>query len=589
MFNVDVNDVIHGNPFKELDIMYSNVVAKNDDESAKKFHDYYSTLPLSVILQASELIFKESRYGIGFFTRIMDTEFIPYCLYEIQYNQLRDFVNSVTDFSDEEKADYSKALDMLTAKIDSSCKVMIPFSAELSGSLFHGNKSYVIDLMDALYKNKYEYGDEVPEDVSSAINAIISTRVGFILYGPDIFSRVPMDSVAMEKLHEYFVSDCVGYGDFTNSAFSVILLRLMMQDDLYRKLLNNVRNKRFRDVISKWVDTDPKHLLDGVLCEPSQKEIAKVDNIISETDDVIEAVINAVNMVDTMENDNPILKDRLSAKLCIYEYYEECLSTILIHGQDFPINGTTIFGENRTVSDDISACELYAERCYDELGEEASGIFSEDYFKSIISDVEDYFESTDDEDDDNDDEDSSDDVEDNPNKKADIKTKLTNKALDADKKAREVEAKMNKNASATKRLIKAGTAIPRHIAKNIDDAVEEIRNAKKERLKKRLLDDGYRSAFWNKLKIATKYKMLGAVNIMLVPLYWLLRRSNKMKNIRLKEDIIRDFNLELDILKDKYQDAANAGNAEAKEDLRRKIDKMERELKRARYNSRALK
>lgn len=587
MFNVDVNDVIHGNPFKELDIMYSNVVAKNDDESAKKFHEYYSTLPLSVILQASELIFKESRYGIGFFMRIIDTEFIPYCLYEIQYNKLRDFVNSVTDFSDEEKIDYSKALDMLTAKIDSSCKVMIPFSAELSGSLFHGNKSYVIDLMDALYKNKYEYGDEIPEDVSSAINAIISTRVGFILYGPDIFSRVPMDSVAMEKLHEYFVSSCDGYGDFTNSTFSVILLRLMMQDELYRNLINDVRNKRFRDVISKWVDTDPKHLLDGVLCEPSQKEITKVDNIISETDDVIEAVINAVNMIDTMENDNPILKDRLSAKLCIYEYYEECLSTILIHGQDFPINGTTIFGENRTVSDDISACELYAERCYDELGEEASGVFSEDYFKSIISDVEDYFESTD-EDDDND-EDSSDDVEDNPNKKADIKTKLTNKALDADKKAREVEAKMDKKASATKRLIKAGTAIPRHIAKNIDDTVEEVRNAKKERLKKRLLDDGYRSAFWNKLKIATKYRMLGAVNIMLVPLYWLLRRSNKMKNIRLKEDIIRDFNLELDILKDKYQDAANAGNAEAKEDLRRKIDKMERELKRARYNSRALK
>lgn len=587
MFNVDVNDVIHGNPFKELDIMYSDVVAKNDDESAKKYHDYYSTLPLSVILQASELIFKESRYGIGFFMRIMDTEFIPYCLYEIQYNKLREFVNSVTDFSDEEKADYSKALAMLSAKIDSSCKVMIPFSAELSGSLFHGNKSYVIDLMDALYKNKYEYGDEVPADITSAINAIISTRVGFILYGPDIFSRVPMDSTAMEKLHEYFVSSCDGYGDFTNTTFSVILLRLMMQDELYQNLVNDVRNKRFRDVISKWVDTDPRHLLDEVLCKPAPKEVAKVDSIINETDDVIEAVIEGINTVDNMERVDPIFESRTSAKLCIYEYYEECLSTILVHGNDFPIKGTTIFGENRTVLDDLGACDLYGERCYDALGMEKPGIYTDEYLESFMPEVETYFEDV--EDDDSDDDDSSnDDPGDNPNKNTPIKSRLTNKALDADKKAREVEAKMDEKSTATKKLFRAATAIPRHIGKNIDDACAEIRKAKKERLKKKLLDDGYRSSLWNKVKTATKYRMLAAVDILLVPLYWLLRKSNKMKNIRLKEEVIRDFNLELDILKDKYQDAATAGDAKAKESLRRQIDKMERELKRARYNSRAL-
>lgn len=605
MFNVNVDNVINGNPYKALSIKYSELLSTNDDASAKEYYDYYSTLPLSVIMSSSPLIFKESRYGIKFYTDIIKSEFIPFYMYEEQYVKMRNFIQSVNDFSEDEQRDYNEALSILECKMDSCKKVMTPFSIELteSLSLISGSVSD-IQLMNQLYKHKYEYGDTVGNDIIDPINDIIGTRVGFILYAPAIFSRVPLDSLCMDKLNTYFVSNCVGYGDFSNTAYSVILLRLMYQDPMYAELVNSVRNRRFREVINQWLNTDPMNLINGVLCKPDEKDVMTVNNVIESSDDVFDAIFNSMNTIDAMEEADPIFRDRTEAKRCIYEYYAECLSTIMIHGNDFPISGNTIFGENRSVLKDMTDCDIYSERCADSLGEFVSygSRYSYDDHKLIEEEVRDYFESDEDTEDDEEDDNSEDSTTDNdesdepdsdnepenPNKKLGIKERLTHKALDADKKAREVEAKMDDRATATKKLGKAATAIPRHIQKNIDDAAEEVRNAKVNNLQRRLLKDGYRNAWWNKIKTAIKYKMVGSVSTLLMPMYWLARKARKTNDKRLKNEVIANFNLELDILKDKYNQADKADDMEAKEKLRRDIDKMERELKRVKYNARAI-
>ena len=592
MFNVNVDNVLYGNPFKGLDIMYSDVVSKNTDESAKEYYDYYSTLPLSVILPASELIFRESRYGIKFYESIITDEFIPYWMYSEQRAKLENFINSVNDFSEEEKADYDRTLNILRAKDEACCKVMAPFSVEFSGNLFTGG-SFDQDLMDGLYLHDFS-NDQVTSNLQDAIDAITDTRMGFLLYAPVIIKRIPMDAYIMEKLRGYFISNCNGYGDFTNTAYSVILLRLLLEDSMYKQLINNVPNKRFRDSINYWANVDPKGLINNTLCKPDEKELIAVNNAMKASDDVIESVFNTIDVINALEAAEPLRDGRLEVQQCIYEYYAECLSVIATNGEDFKFSEETIFGENRSVVDDMEACDIYSEECADKLGKSVSNgsRFTKDDHKLIQEEVKEYFEDADspseeEDNDDNEDDDSSNEPE-NPKKKFGLKSRLTHTALDADKKAREVEAKLDDRATATKKLGKAVTAIPRHIQKNIDDSVEEVRNARIDNLQRRLLKDGYRNAWWNKIKTAIKYKMVGSVSTLLIPMYWIARKARKSNDKRLKNEVIANFNLELDILRDKYNQADKADDMELKEKLRRDIDKMERELKRVKYNARVI-
>lgn len=600
MFNVNVDNVLYGNPFKKLDIMYHDVVSKNDDESAKSYYDYYSTLPLSVILSASELIFRESRYGIKYFTDIIGKDFVPYYIYAEQYEKLQNFVNSVNDFSDEEKRDYDMALSMLRYKIEATEKVMAPFSIKFAATSCYGKGCEPLDinLMNMLHNTRYEsFDDEFEFDnkLLDTIDEIIKTGLGFILYGPDIFSRIPLDSLAMTKLKEYFKADCEGYVDFTTTVYSVILLKLFFQDTMYKELIDHNRNKRFREVIYKWASTDVKCLIDKVLCSPEEKQVKCTNEIICSNENVLESVFKAMDMIDAMEETNPLRDGRLSVRKCIYDYYAECLSTILINGHDFDINGDSVFGECGSVLHELTKSDLYSERCLDELGESYGNYceFTKDDYRAIEEEATHYFESMDDTEDDEDSTDTdnssdSSDPEDAPSKKLGFKSRLTNKALDVDKKAREVENKIDKNTTATKKLIKATMAVPNHIRKNIDDATNEVRNAKVNKLQRKLLNDGYRASWWNKIKTAIKYRMVGSVSALMVPIYWLLRKAEKGKNKRLKDEVISNMQLEIDILKDKYTDAENEHNAEAKEQIRRQIHKMEKELKRVKYNAKAL-
>ena len=82
--------------------------------------------------------------------------------------------------------------------------------------------------------------------------------------------------------------------------------------------------------------------------------------------------------------------------------------------------------------------------------------------------------------------------------------------------------------------------------------------------------------------------MVGSVSTLLIPMYWIARKARKSNDRRLKNEVIANFNLELDILRDKYNQADKAEDMELKEKLRRDIDKMERELKRVKYNARVI-
>lgn len=591
MLNVNVDNVLYGNPFKGLSIMYSDVVSKNDDESAKAYHDYYSKLPLSAILPSSELIFKESRYGIKYYIQIIEDDFMPYYMYNEQYKKLNDFVNSVKDFTDEERADYDKALCILKKKVDDTCRSMAPFSIEFTNTLFHNNRSYDIDLMDALHDRSFEFSRPDDRNITEIVNAICSNRLGFILYGPAIFVKVPADAFAMEKLNSFFISDCDGYGDFTSTAYSVILLKLMYQDKMYRDLIEANRNVRFRNLINDWVDTDPKALISNVLCSPVNKD----NTIISEFDendspDILESVFSAIESVDESEKDDPLYTERVNVKKYILNFYAESLSTILINGDDYKLNGSILFTENTNVSEELDLTDKSIAECCELLGESYDNYseFTESDLRAIESDLRPYFEDTEVDDDSDEEENESDkDAPDSPNKGG-VKIRLTNVALDADKKAREAEAKLDERMTATKKLGRAVMAVPNHIRKNIDDATEMAREAKKNRLKKKILNDGYRSKWWKKIITATKYRMLGSVNVLLMPMYWLLRRANRTQNRRLKDDLIKDFKLELTILNDQLEDASREMNTKEKENIRRKIDKIERELKRVRYNINAV-
>lgn len=589
MLNVNVDNVLYGNPLKGLSIKYSEVVSKNDDESAKAYFDYYRNLPLSAILSSSDLIFKESRYGIKFYTQIIENEFMPFYQYAEQYRKLNDFVNATKDFSDDERNDYNDALTILKQKADACEKALTPFSIE-----YANNGSDDVDLMNALYHNAFMKDPSVGNKLRDVIKKICSNRIGFILYGPAIFTIVPADAFAIEKLNEYFISNCQGYGDFTSTAYSVILLKLMYQDKMYRDLIESNRNSRFRNLLTDWVDTDPKGMINSVLCSPT-----KVDNNVinelneSDSDDILESVFNAIEDIDDAEKYDPLYEERVGVKRCILNYYAEALTTILVNNGNYKIDNGILY-ESSDIDSELKSTDADIAECCNILGIDHSNYsdFTEEDLRKIESNLRTYFEdaNTDDEenDDDNSEEDETDEGLPEVSGSTKVKSKLTNAALDIDKKAREAEAKLDERTTATKKLGKAVMAVPNHIRKNIDDATQTAREAKKNKLKRKIMNDGYRSRWWRKIITATKYQMLGSVNILLMPMYWLLRRANRTQNKRLKEDLIKDFKLELTILNDQLEDANREMNSKERERIRREIDKIERELQRVRYNIKAI-
>jgi hypothetical protein len=208
-------------------------------------------------------------------------------------------------------------------------------------------------------------------------------------------------------------------------------------------------------------------------------------------------------------------------------------------------------------------------------------VTDEDQFKSNKA-----TSNNDSEDSKNDNNESKDNSNTNPQKpKTDIYTKIQNKALDHDVKRKQKEAERKEKLTKLKNAAKAATSGQRNDLKKEQDFTKEIDKWDDNRRKKFLLKPGFRHRIFKNLKLAILYGSAAQVKLFYVPVVMVLRHFSKDKDMRIKNELIRELDTEIHICEEKINDANSNGDQQEKYRLMRIKAKLDAEKNRVTVNS----
>lgn len=169
--------------------------------------------------------------------------------------------------------------------------------------------------------------------------------------------------------------------------------------------------------------------------------------------------------------------------------------------------------------------------------------------------------------------------------KPDIATRVQNKALDHAAKDNEKAAK---NAEDRQKLKNAANAIsqkPKRQIKGLKDFVDSIDKWDENRRKKFMLKPGFRHRIFKFVRNALMLGVVSQFDLAWIPMAGLLAHCSKLKDKRIRTELTRELENEIEICKAKIDDANAEGDKKSKYELMRIKDKLEAEKTRVKINS----
>ena len=147
------------------------------------------------------------------------------------------------------------------------------------------------------------------------------------------------------------------------------------------------------------------------------------------------------------------------------------------------------------------------------------------------------------------------------------------------------KAERGRKNQSIKNAAKAVAAIPEDTVKSIQNVVSEWDKADDDRRKKYILKPGFRKKIFHNLKLALMYGAVGTCNLLLVPALAVIRHFSKIKDRRIRNELIREVETEIKITDEKISDANSNNDTDKKYKLMRIKSKLEEELARIKSNS----
>ena len=164
--------------------------------------------------------------------------------------------------------------------------------------------------------------------------------------------------------------------------------------------------------------------------------------------------------------------------------------------------------------------------------------------------------------------------------------KIQNSFMDKEAKAYTRMADAKAKGEEIKGAARAVGAIPLKVKRSIDDSIKKWDDMDDERRRKYIIKPGFRKKAFRNLKLAMLYGASASYSLLMVPITMIARHYSKQKDRRIRNQLARELNTEIEICKEKIQDASSNGDNKEKYKLMRIKSKLEQERTRVLANSR---
>lgn len=566
--SIDIERIINGTPDKRIVNAYNTLKNDYTEENAGRYKEVYSNEPISSILDNAEIIFSEPYFGTKFFIDLVNSSSaIWFTRYEDIYSKISNFYDTyAAKMNEVQKENLAKLQDAMHSKLIESGNVI--------------NYAYYIrdnigdiesDLLDAVSNEKtMVVEDTIIENIDNII--VLFT---YLPYVANVFHPETLDKIA-----EHLLEACDINNDFDNDMWSTYIECVIMANKLSKDkgwleaVHNNINNRSLRQLLREFINTD----LNEVISNMNIKRVKSVPHHVSIESAIDDQLLN-MEFGDMNFEENSITKkgfedytriafEKTSEHIGIeYSYTNNTESTI---------EGYSLFRENCSLDDAYTYISAFVEA--EETNFEVDNKDNRDYLASTAKSSKTKESNSGS---------SRDYVATNSKapKAKNVANSIQYKAMDAEAKQMALFGKVARTGQDVVNAGKAVMALPMNVVKEIKKVSDDLDKADDNRRKAFMTDPGFRKKSFHNLKMAIMYGTAVQINLALLPILLIIRHFSKDKDIRIRNELIREIETEIKVCEEKITDASSAGDNKEKYRLIRIKEKLLAELARVKSNS----
>lgn len=552
---VDVEKIINGTPIKRFLNAYQTMKDNYNNDTAEDFYTSYASLPTCTVLENSRYIFSEPIYGYKFYKElIFGANFVNFTALENEYEKVSTFLSENGSKMPEGQKDlYVTLVEDMDLLIQNTKNIRA-----------------IAEYLDATYDHlecKISDSDN-PQDVILATNDPIVN----ILYGPfvglteDLYRSLLDQSGISSELKKLPNS----IEKWTNYVNTCIAAKCLYQDKVYRDRAY-FENRKYRSLYEYFANQDVMRSLEDFITvkekTPFTYESAElaINNLFIEAEK------------EDIDRDDYAQEKRLNEKA--REIVESSTMTLL----------TACYQSYESTDDLVEGFDLLnSEIDHPVTVEEGMKYMITHY--PFLAEVTEAVEEDSDEEIDK----LEKDVTNNHSngtknitapKEKNLATKIQHDAMDKEAKQMQKSAIRKQKAQEVLNAGKAVAQLPLNVVKSIGGVVSNIGKLDDKRRKEYIKEPGFRKKIFRNLKLALLYGTVAQIKLALVPVTMVARHFSKEKNIRIRNELVRELNTEIKITDSKIEDANSADDKKEKYRLMRIRDELEAEMLRVKTNS----
>lgn len=563
--SIDIERIINGTPDKRIINAYNTLKNDYTEENAGRYKEVYSNEPIKSILDNAEIIFSEPYFGTKFFIDLVNS---PWAIWFTRVEEIQDKVISFFDthsskMNDTQRNLLSELVEAISRK--SREKNTINYAYYIRDNI--GNIEP--DLLDAVSNEKtMVVEDTILENIDNII--VLFT---YLPYVANVFYPETLDKIA-----EHLLVACDINNDFDNDMWSTYIECVIMANKLSKDkgwleaVHNNINNRSLRQLLREFINTD----LNEVISTMNVKRVKSVPHHVSIESAIDDQLLN-MEFGDMNFEENSVTKkgfedytriafEKTSEHIGIeYSYTNNTQSTI---------EGYSLFRESCSLDDAYTYISAFVEA--EETNFEVDNKDNREYLASTAKapkakdnsgSSRDYVANT------------------KAPKSKNIANNIQYKAMDAEAKQMALFGKVAKTGQDVVNAGKAVMALPMNVVKEIKKVSDDLDKADDNRRKAFMTDPGFRKKSFHNLKMAIMYGTAIQINLALLPILLIIRHFSKDKDIRIRNELIREIETEIKVCEEKITDASSAGDNKEKYRLIRIKEKLLAELARVKSNS----
>ena len=565
MYELNVDNIINGTPDKRILNAYNKMKADYNQKTAADFYNVYKNEKICDIINNSRLIFSEPYYGLNFYSNLIEKN-IGYLLSKIksEVEKVKLYLQENRDrMPDNQRMKYEELLTNMLALITSN-KNAILYAKYIKNIIDDKIESKLLDTC----KCDGECNDD---EVCKIIEE--SDPVIFFTYSPYCYNRTsnPLITKRVEDIFKDFAScNKTDIEKFRKLIAIITCLNKLSCDDTYKKCIseiphqyrgiyNYLATRQLKDILKEGTSTpvsvesvvynDPQAAINFIFSDMNESAFEKeIDmNIKAENEQIANSIYESV--IDIM-----------------YEEYLDDDSVIATGYTLLEDGNLTIADYFNKVNEMRSELSIVKEGKYD--------VSEEDLDK--LDDTRKTDQNTN--------------ISKQRLKKAeapssDKMTNLQNKYMDKEIQQYKKMAEKEMKGLKTKNAVKAVTTLPLNILNKINSQIHSLDRMDDERRKKFMTEPGFRKNAVQNVKLAILYGTAASVKLSLIPVTMLLRHFSKEKDIRIRNELVRELETDVKITEEKINDASVNGNTTEKYRLMRIREQLKAEVVRVRINA----